>query len=92
MNGVRLVLGGSAKVYCVHDVPKRRVTTEAQVSELGLSVGILYDPRQHKLHRCACCQNLFFDPTDEPRYCSSCQRPLVHSLGGDLPEPEGVIE
>ena len=87
----RIVLGGTAQVCCVHDREKRVVTTEAQVAALGLEAGILYDPRIHKLQRCACCDNLFFDPSDEPRYCSVCQRPLVHPLGGPLPEPKGVV-
>lgn len=89
--GQRVVLGGSAAVHCVHDRRKRSVTTEAQVAELGLEVGQIYDPAQHKLHRCACCDNLFVDPTDVPRFCSTCQGPLQHALGGPLPDPVGVI-
>ena len=94
MAGTRLqvTLGGTAAVYCVHDRQKRQVVTEAQVAALGREVGQLYDPKQHKLHRCACCDNLFVDPTDEPRFCSHCLRPLVHSLGGPLPTPIGVVE
>lgn len=91
MSGVRLVLAGTSQVCCVHDREKRQVTTEAQVAELGLEVGIIYDPRIHKLQSCACCDNLFFDPSDEPRYCAVCLRPNVHPLGGPLNEPEGVI-
>jgi hypothetical protein len=89
---IQAVLGGTAVVCCVHDREKRRVTTEAQVARLGLEVGQIYDPVQHKLHRCACCENLFVDPSDEPRFCSVCQRPNVHPLGGPLPAPIGVIE
>lgn len=92
MTGVRMVLSGTYQVCCVHDREKRVVTTEAQAAELGLAVGVVYDPRLHKLHRCACCANLFFDPSDEPRFCSVCLRPPVHKLGGPLPEPEGVVE
>ena len=88
---VRMVLGGSAIVCCVHDRQKRQVVTEAQVAALGLDVGLLYDPRQHKLHKCACCGNLFVDPTDTPRFCRECQGPLVHALGGPLPIPTGVV-
>lgn len=84
-------MGGTAVVCCVHDREKRQVVTERQVAELGLEVGMLYDPKQHKLHMCACCSNLFVDPSDEPRYCSSCQAPLVHALGGPLAEPLGVV-
>jgi hypothetical protein len=90
--GTRVVFGGSAKVCCVHDREKRLVTTDRQVAELGLAVGIVYDPKLHKLHLCSCCQNLFFDPSDEPRYCSVCQRPSVHALGGPLPKPGGTID
>jgi hypothetical protein len=89
--GLRVVLGGAAAVHCVHDRRKRTVVTEAQVAELGLEAGQVYDPAQHKLHRCACCENLFVDPTDTPRFCSTCQGPLVHQLGGPLPDPVGVI-
>jgi hypothetical protein len=85
------VLSGTATVVCVHDREKRKVVTERQVAELGLTVGQIYNPRQHKTHLCACCQNLFVDVSDTPRFCSTCQRPLVHTLGGPLPEPEGVI-
>lgn len=91
--GTRVSLGGTAVVCCVHDREKRQVTTEAQVAALGLSMvpPVIYDPVQHKLHRCACCDNLFVDPTDEPRFCSHCLRGMVHALGGPLPEPIGVV-
>ena len=85
-------LGGVAVVCCVHDREKRTVVTERQVAELGLEVGMLYDPKQHKIHRCACCENLFVDPTDQPRFCSVCLGSLVHRLGGPLPDPTGVVE
>jgi len=78
-------------VCCPHDRKKREVTTEAEVASLGLLVGILYDPKIHRLQECACCENLFFDISDEPRYCSLCQKPPVYALGGPLAEPEGVI-
>ncbi len=84
-------MGGTAVVCCVHDREKRRVTTERQVAELGLEVGMLYDPIQHKLHLCGCCSNLFVDPADTPRLCSACQGPLVHPLGGPLADPVGVV-
>lgn len=87
----RLVLGGTAVVCCVHDREKRRVTTERAVAELALTVGIVYDARIHKLHRCACCDNLFVDESDEPRYCVVCLPPAVHALGGPLASPIGVI-
>ena len=90
--GARVVLGGTAVVCCVHDREKRQVVTEAQVAELGLRVGQVYDPLQHKLHLCMCCQNLFVDPSDVPGFCSVCTRPAVHPLGGPLPEPKGVVD
>ena len=87
----RMKLGLTAVVVCPHDRKKREVTTEEQVAALGLEVGILYDPKLHKLHSCACCGNLFFDISDEPRYCYLCQQPPVHALGGPLAQPKGVI-
>ena len=89
--GLRVELGGTAVVCCVHDREKRKVVTEAAVAALGLEAGIVYDPTRHKLHRCACCDNLFVDPSDTPRFCHACQGPLVHALGGPLPEPVGVV-
>lgn len=90
--GARPQWSGKAIVCCVHDRQKRVVITEAQVAALGLQSGIIYDPEQHKIHRCTCCENLFVDPSDEPRFCSVCQRPLVHALGGPLPLPGGVVD
>jgi hypothetical protein len=90
--GSRAVLGGKAKVFCIHDREKRLVTTERQVAELGLAIGVIYDARLHKLQRCACCDNLFFDPSDEPRYCSVCKKVPVHAQGGPLALPRGVVD
>lgn len=87
MSGFAISVTGTAVVCCPHDRIKREVTTEAQVAELGLQVGQVYDPRQHKLWLCACCQNLFVDPTDAPRLCRRCERPNVHPLGGPLNTP-----
>jgi hypothetical protein len=89
--GLRISLSGAAVVCCIHDREKRQVTTERHVAELGQRVGLVYDPRIHKLHLCACCENLFLDESDEPRFCSTCLRPVVHRLGGPLPEPKGVM-
>jgi hypothetical protein len=91
MTGFSMSVGGTAVVCCVHDREKRQVTTEAHVAELGRQVGQVYDPRQHKLHMCACCQNLFVDPTDIPRFCRSCQGPLRHEQPGPLPDPIGEV-
>jgi hypothetical protein len=88
---IRPTVSGVAVVCCVHDREKRQVRTEAHVAALGLSVGQVYDPRQHKIHECSCCQNLFVDPSDEPRLCTVCLGPLKHALGGPLPEPKGVV-
>jgi hypothetical protein len=93
VNGFRLSVSGTAVVCCVHDRQKRQVTTERQVFELGLEVGIVYDARQHRIHRCSCCDNLFFDVTDEPRYCELCNpNRLVHPLGGPLTAPIGEVD
>lgn len=89
MNGLGAALAGSAVVVCVHDRPKRQVTTEAHVAELGLSIGRVYDPKQDKLHKCGCCENLFVDPSDVPRYCRRCQSPPQHPAAGPLPDPIG---
>lgn len=90
-NGARVAFSGTAVVVCVHDRTKREVTTEAQVADLGRAVGQAYDPRQHKLHACACCENLFVDPSDVPRYCRRCQPPALHPTGGPMPEPIGEV-
>ena len=91
MNGARVALSGTAVVVCVHGREKREVTTEAEVAEVGLVLGIVYNPKQHKIHKCACCENLFVDPTDIPRYCRPCQRAAVHPIGGPMPEPIGEV-
>jgi hypothetical protein len=85
--GGRLGLAGAAVVVCPHDREKRQVTTEAQVAELGRQVGQTYDPKQHRLWDCACCHNLFVDPSDEPRYCRRCSLVPSHSLAGPLTPP-----
>lgn len=87
MTTFSVAVSGSAVVCCVHDRPKREITTEAQVAELGLRVGQIYNPRQHRLWLCACCQNLFVDPTDQPRLCHQCQRAPGHPLEAPLPTP-----
>lgn len=91
MTGFNIHAGGAAVVCCVHDREKRQVTTETQVAELGRHVGQVYDPKQHRLHMCACCQNLFVDPTDIPRYCRRCQTAPTHAVNGRLPEPLGEL-
>ena len=88
---LRATVSGIAIVCCVHDREKRQIKTEAQVSELGKLVGRIYDPVQNKLFVCACCENLFVAHDDQPKFCHQCNQPLVHPLGGPLPEPTGVI-
>lgn len=90
--GIRPTLGGVAVVCCVHDREKRQIVTETQVAALGLTVGQVYDPAQHRLFLCACCENLFVAVTDEPRYCSTCSQLPVHALGGPLAEPKGRLD
>lgn len=88
----KVVASGVAKVYCLHDREKRQITTEADVAELGRAVGQVYDPAQHKLHNCACCQNLFVDVSDTPRLCSVCLGSTVHTAAAPIPSPTGVVE
>lgn len=91
MSGIRVAFGGHVVINCVHNRQKRQVTTEAQIAALGLTVGQVYDSKQHKIHRCSCCENLFVDPSDEPRFCFTCLRPNIYTLGGPLPNPIGVV-
>lgn len=85
------VIGGTAVVCCIHDRVKREVNTEADVAALGLAVGQVYDPQQHKIHKCACCENLFVDPTDIPKYCVICSKIPTHMQMAPLDEPKGVV-
>lgn len=89
---IRASVGGTATVHCVHDRQKRQVVTEAQVFEIGFDAGVIYDPKQHKIWRCTCCDNLFADVSDEPRHCHACRRPPVHALAAPLhaPSPEPI--
>lgn len=89
---VKAELSGVAVVCCVHNREKRVVTTDTKVAELGLKMGFVYDPKQHKIHRCMCCENLFVDPSDEPRLCGVCSKAPVYALGGPIPEPKGVVD
>jgi hypothetical protein len=99
--GTRVALGGQAIVCCVHDRHKRVVTTEKQLAALApWAIGsswprlpplVAYDPKQHRIHLCACCQNLFVDPSDEPLYCWACRKPFVHTPAGPLAEPKGPL-
>lgn len=84
-------LGGVAVVCCVHDREKRQVRTERQIVELGREVGVEYDPRQHRLFECACCENLFVDPGDEPRLCHACRGSVIHAPAAPIAEPRGPL-
>lgn len=89
---VRPAFSGVAKVYCPHNREKDVVKTEVDVSLIGLSVGQLFDPAQHKIHRCGCCRNLFVDAGDEPVYCYACLQRPTHALGGPLAAPIGPVD
>jgi hypothetical protein len=89
---IKATISGTAVVCCVHDREKRQIRTEAAIAELGTLVGVAYNAKQHKIHECACCENLFVDESDEPKFCHRCRGPLVHALGGPLPEPTGVFD
>jgi len=90
--GFHVSLGGKATVHCVHDRIKRQVVTEEFAAELLLeATGIIYDSRIHKLHQCACCENLFWVPHSEPVFCNQCSGRPIHAIGGPLPEPKGVV-
>lgn len=84
-------LGGVAVVCCPHDREKRQVRSDDAIARLGREIGVEFDPRVHKVHDCACCENFFVDPTDTPRFCHACQGALAHPLGGPLPSPIGVV-
>ena len=84
-------LSGVAVVCCVHDREKRQVRDLDMVVRLGRELGREYDPRTDKLLLCACCENVFVDSDDTPKFCHRCRGPLVHPLGGPLPDPIGVV-
>lgn len=93
MAEVQIALSGVAVVHCVHDVPKRVFQSEEDVVTYGMKIGVPIDPKQVKLHMCACCENLFADQSDEPRLCNFCQpEHLKHPLAAPVPEPTGVVK
>ena len=79
----------------MHDRQKRVVNTPDDVIKLGRALvpPVIFDARVHKVHKCACCENLFVDTADIPRYCAVCdpKNPLTHQLGGPLGNPIGVV-
>ena len=79
VSGFRVSVGGSV------------VVDPEQVLFLGHVAGVKYNPSSHKLHNCACCQNLFVSTDDTPRLCHVCSGGLKHKLEAPLPEPKGAI-
>lgn len=79
MTGFSLSVSGVALVCCVHDRVKREVTDLA------------FDPATHKVHMCACCENLFTRTDDVPHYCEPCGGQPVHRLMAPLPTPIGEV-
>ena len=91
MRGVRIALGGTAKVYCVHDREKRLLRTPDDCARVARDAGLepLANP---KFQTCGCCENVFAALTDEPQLCHRCSARNVHSLGGPINDPiEGVL-
>lgn len=88
---LRPTLSGVAVICCVHDREKRQITTEQQIIELGRELGVEFDPKQHSIFDCACCQNWFVEVGDEPRFCHVCRGPLVHTPAAPLAEPTGRL-
>lgn len=91
MPGIQLVLGGTAKVYCVHDREKRLLTTPDDCLRVARAAGmaLLTHP---KFHTCGCCENVFATLDDAPKLCPGCNLQNVHKLGGPIRDPiEGVL-
>lgn len=78
-SGAPVAFSVSAIVCCVHDREKRKV------KELA------FDPITTSAHLCACCENVFRDPSDLPMFCPDCSKPPKHMLGGPLPDPTGRV-
>jgi hypothetical protein len=79
MTGFQIALSGKAVVCCPHDRVKRDTTDLA------------FDPRVHKPHLCACCENLFLRRDDIPHLCPQCGGLPVHKLHAPLPDPIGEV-
>ena len=91
MPEIKATLGGVAVVCCLHDREKRQIRSEAAVAELGRSLGQTYDPTQHRLFECACCENLFVGEDDEPKFCYACRGRKVYPPAGPLPQATGRL-
>jgi hypothetical protein len=79
MTDLKATITGTAVVCCVHDRVKREI------------VDLEFDPHAHKVHLCACCENLFLRRDDIPHYCPQCGGRPVYHLGGPLPDPIGEV-
>ena len=76
---VSIAIGGKAVVCCPHNREKRSV------------IEMAFDPVKTSIHLCACCENVFLQPSDQPMFCSTCNGATVYELGGPLPTPTGRI-
>lgn len=72
---LKLHLGGTAQVCCIHQVQKR------QVVELEMKKGYF-------LQICPCCENMFYHRTDFPHFCTNCGNRRVPG-GEHLPKGKG---
>jgi hypothetical protein len=84
-------MGGSAKVYCVHDREKRLVRTPDDCVRVAREAGmsLIVGP---KFQTCGCCSNVFATFDDAPQLCHHCNGHNVHALGGPISSPiEGVL-
>jgi hypothetical protein len=86
------ILGGVAKVYCVHDREKRLICDPNEVVKLGREFGQTYDQKKHKFQLCPCCENVFVTLDDTPRLCGVCLGIPIHELEAAIAEPKGVIQ
>ena len=59
MPGIELVLGGSAKVYCVHDREKRLVEYPGRLLAHSSRRGHAAVSAHPKFQTCGCCENVF---------------------------------
>jgi hypothetical protein len=76
---VSIAIGGTAVVSCVHNREKRSV------------IEMAFDPKHTSIHLCACCENVFLQPSDTPMFCHQCRKNPVYPLGGPLPDPVGRL-
>ena len=74
-----IAIGGTAKVYCVHNQQKREVTE------------LVFDPTATSIHLCSCCENVFLERSDVPMFCPDCRQSPTYALGGPLADPLGRI-